>query len=352
MNDRLDRDGRIKYRAELSGSNVRSIAGVAFDGERGLVFAVAHSSSHVSAFSLDSESFARVSCNVEAMAVCQPTAIAVDWLHRVVVTEGDSSEHRVAVLSSSSLVYDARSRVWAIAARAAAQSSLCNSPQGVAVDANNHRIVVADTDHHRVVAFSAVDGSFVFASGTEGTAAGEFNFPHGVAIDHARDRIIVADTHNHRMQVLSLIDGSFLFEFSKRRDARSHRMHTPVGVCIDNRGRVIVASCATMELQAFTPEGYHVSSFDCGGNCDSPPWAVAFDEQRGLIAFSAGNRIYVIGANQWLDSTFVWSLDRHRYAPSEIKQVVLTMTLIRSLVCESPLSLLPNELLFEIFARY
>lgn len=74
MSDRLDRDGRIKYRAELSGSNVRSIAGVAFGGECGLVFAVAHSSSHVSAFSLDGECFTGVSCNLEAMAVCQPTA--------------------------------------------------------------------------------------------------------------------------------------------------------------------------------------------------------------------------------------------------------------------------------------
>jgi len=78
---------------------------------------------------------------------------------------------------------------------------------------------------------------------------------------------------------------------------------------------------------------------------------VAFDEHRGLIAFSAGNRVHVIGANQWLADTFTWRPDLHRYAPSSIKQAILTMTMIRSLVDErSAMSLIPNELLFEIFS--
>jgi len=47
---------------------------------------------------------------------------------------------------------------------------------------------------------------------------------------------------------------------------------------------------------------------------------------------------------------FIWSPDRHHEAPSSIKQAVETMAMIRSLVDESALSLLPNELLFEIFA--
>jgi len=47
---------------------------------------------------------------------------------------------------------------------------------------------------------------------------------------------------------------------------------------------------------------------------------------------------------------FTWRVDRHRYAPPWMKQAVLMMTMIRSLHHESAISLLPNELLFEIFS--
>ena len=77
---------------------------------------------------------------------------------------------------------------------------------------------------------------------------------------------------------------------------------------------------------------------------------MAFDEHRGLIAFSAGHRVHVIGANQWLADTFTWHPDRHRYAPSWIKRTVSTMTMIRSVVDDSAMSMIPNELLFEIFS--
>jgi len=101
-------------------------------------------------------------------------------------------------------------------------------------------------------------------------------------------------------------------------------------------------------LQSFTHEGHHISSFDCG---IERPSDVAFDEHRGLIAFSVDHRVHVIGANQWLADTFTWRPDLHRYAPSWMKQAVSTMTMIRSLVDDcSAMSMIPNELLFEIFS--
>jgi len=77
---------------------------------------------------------------------------------------------------------------------------------------------------------------------------------------------------------------------------------------------------------------------------------VAFDEHRGLIAFTVRRGVHVIGANQWLADTFTWRPDCHRYAPSWIKQAVSTMTMIRSLIDDSAMSMIPNELLFEIFS--
>ena len=44
-----------------------------------------------------------------------------------------------------------------------------------------------------------------------------------------------------------------------------------------------------------------------------------------------------------------WSIERHNRAPKAVKDLVLTMTMIRSIALWSSISLLPNELLFLIF---
>jgi len=221
-----------------------------------------------------------------------------------------------------------------------------NRPQGIAIDKHHRRIIVADTDNHRLMFLSSIDLSLLFSVGKQGSQPGQFYCPSGIAIDDDRHRIIVVDSLNHRVQVLSSIDGSFLFEFGSKGD-QPWQFESPEGVCIDNQGRIIVADTSNHRLQSFTHEGHHISSFDCG---TEKPSGVAFDEHRGLIAFSAGHQVHVIGANQWLPDTFTWRPDRHRYAPSWMKQAVSTMTMIRSVVDASPLSLLPNELLFEIFS--
>jgi len=225
-----------------------------------------------------------------------------------------------------------------------------NGPRGIAIDNHHRRIVIADTTNNRLVFLSSIDLSLLFSIGKQGSRPGEFSTPSGIAIDHDRCRIIVSDTGNHRMQVLSSIDGSFLLEFGSRGN-QPGQFSFPLGVCIDNQGRIIVADMRNRRLQSFTPEGHHISSFDCRNI--GPPYDVAFDEHRGLIAFSAGNRVHVIGANQWLADTFTWRPDRHRYAPRWIKQAILTMTMIRSLIDDgesASMSMIPNEILFEMFS--
>jgi len=46
----------------------------------------------------------------------------------------------------------------------------------------------------------------------------------------------------------------------------------------------------------------------------------------------------------------VWSPSKHQLACGSLKAIVETMSMIRSLVDESALSMIPNELLFEIFS--
>jgi len=44
-----------------------------------------------------------------------------------------------------------------------------------------------------------------------------------------------------------------------------------------------------------------------------------------------------------------WSIERHNRAPKAVKDLVLTIAMLRSIALWSSISLLPNELLFLIF---
>ena len=346
--DALGRDARIKLSIGTkqpgdADGMFYSPRGLAFDHHRGLLFVADGFNHRVQAFSCDDGSFvSKLGEKSYQPGLNEPWGIAIDHDHdRILITEVAS--HRVSNWSVCDQSFSSRTGTEGVGAL---EFLL---PQGVAVDKHHQRIMVVDSRNNRVQVLSSIDLSFLCAfGGKQGEQPGEFEYPSDLAIDHDRHRIIVADVFNCRVQVLSLIDGSFLFEFGSYGSGPGQFLY-PRGVCIANQGRIIVADCECCRLQAFTHEGHHISSFDCG---DELPCGVAFDEHRGLIAFSAGHRVHVIGANQWLaDTKFVWRPDRHRYAPSWMKQAVSTMTMIRSLVDEcSAMSMIPNELLFEIFS--
>jgi len=348
--DTLDRDPRIKLSI---GTKEEGDAdgqfyfprGLVFDQHRDLLLVVDSRNHRVQVFSQgDDEGFSFVSKFGEQgegpLQFDSPWGIAIDHDHDRIIT---THSCRVQVWSASDQSF------LSCVGKGGSGDLEFASAHGIAIDKHHHRIIIADFNNNRVVFLSLIDLSFLFSvgGGYRGSLPGEVNHPSAVAIDHERHRIIVADSFNHRVQVWSLIDGSFLFEFGSY-GKQPGQFALPLGVCVANQGRIIVAEFHGSQLQAFTHEGHHISSFRCG--C-ARPCAVAFDEHRGLIAFTAGNRVHVIGANQWLaDTKFVWLPDLHRHAPSWIKQAVSTMTMIRSLVDESSMSMIPNELLFEIFS--
>jgi len=349
--DALDRDARIKLSI---GTKQHGKAdglfhcpyGLVFDHHRGLLLVSDSWNHRVQVFSCDDDDGSLVSKFGEKGnqpgQFQRPDSIAIDHDHdRMLIV--DCNNHRVQSWSLSE-----QSFLSCVGHRGTRDLAF-QHPQGIAIDKHHHRIVIVDTDNHRLVLLSSIDLSLLFSVGKRGSRPGEFSRPTGVAIDDDRHRIIVTDTGNHRVQVLSSIDGSFLFEFGSEGDQPCH-LNNLLGVCIANQGRIIVADNYNQRLQSFTHEGHHISSFDCGRWY---PLAVAFDEHRGLIAFTANHRVHVIGANQWLaDTKFVWQPDRHRHAPSWMKRTVSTMTMIRSLVDEcSAMSMIPNELLFEIFSH-
>jgi len=350
--DTLDRDARIKLSigTKNSGHDDGQLSfprGLAFDHHRGLLLVVECTNHRVQVFSCDDDddggSFVSKfgEYGRQPGQFLNPWGVAIDHDHdRILITDTFNNRVQSWSLSNQSFLsfidqYESRYLEF-------------RSPRGIAIDKHHHRIIITDTNNDRLVFLSSIDLSFLFSIGKPGSRPGELCRPSSIAIDDDRHRIIVTDTINHRVQVLSSIDGSFLFEFGSQGD-QPGQINTPQGVCIDNQGRIIVADLHNHRLQSFTHEGHHISSFDCGSEY---PYEVAFDEHRGVIAFTADNRVHVIGANQWLADTFTWRPDRHRYAPSWMKQAVSTMTMIRSLVDDSnAISMIPNELLFEIFSH-
>jgi len=346
--DTLDRDARIKLsigtkeRGDADGQFYLP-TGLVFDHDRDLLL-VADSWNHrVQVFSCDDGSFvSKFGEKGNRRGQFKfPWSLAIDHDHdRILVTE--YSNHRVQSWPLSD-----QSFLSCIGEQGSGDLEF-DDPRGIAIDKHHHRIVIADTSNNRLVFLSSIDLSFLFSVAKQGSRPGEFYCPSGIAIEDDRHRIIVTDTYNHRVQVLSSIDGSFLFEFGSQ-GRRPCQFDYPFGLCIDNQGRIIVADFGNHRLKSFTHEGHHISSFNCGSE---QPSAIAFDEHRGLIGFTAGHRVHVIGANQWLADTFIWRPDRHRYAPSWMKQAISTMTMIRSLIDEcSAMSMIPNELLFEIFSH-
>jgi len=347
--DTLDRDARIKLSiGTKQEADARAMfnmpRGLVFDHHRGLLLVADRSNNRVQVFSCDDDGGCTFVSKFGEQGdqpgqFLQPWDLAIDHDHdRILVV--DCGNHRVQSWSLSE-----QSFLSCVGHHGSGDLEFY-SPRGIAIDKHHHRIIIADTGNHRLVFLSSIDLSFLFSIKKRGFEPGNFRCPSGIAIDDDRHRIIVSDNYNNRVQVLSLIDGSFLFEFGSQGN-QPGQLNYPQGLCIDNQDRIIVADLLNHRLQSFTHEGHHISSFDCGSE---KPRAVAFDEHRGLIAFSAGNRVHVIGANQWLADTFTWHPDRHRYAPSWMKQAVSTMTMIRSLGDSSAMSMIPNELLFEIFS--
>jgi len=324
--------------------------GLAFDHHRDLLMVVDGDNNRVQVFSCDDddEGFSFVSKlgeqGIQPAQFEYPCGIAIDHDHdRIFVV--DTFRHRVQSWSLSN-----QSFLSCIGHYGSGDVEF-SYPRGIAIDKHHRRIIIVDTYNNRLVFLSSIDLSLLFEiGGIKGSRPGEFSLPSSIAIDHDRCRIIVSDTNNDRVQVFSSIDGSFLLEFGSQGD-QPGQFSLPQGVCIDNQGRIIVADTWNHRLQSFNPEGHHISSFDC--HRLGQPVEVAFDEHRGLIAFSADNRVHVIGANQWLADTFTWRPDRHRHAPSWMKQAISTMTMIRSLIDDgesASMSMIPNEILFEIFS--
>ncbi len=131
-------------------------------------------------------------------------------------------------------------------------------PGGLAIDAENRFLYVADAELDQVLVYDA-DPPYkllrkigVAGKGHSLTGPGEFSKPTNLAVDKDGN-LYVSDTFNDRVQVFDA-EGNFIRTWGKPGDGPGY-FARPKGIAIDADGHVWVADTVQNRLQVFTPEG-------------------------------------------------------------------------------------------------
>jgi DNA-binding beta-propeller fold protein YncE len=129
--------------------------------------------------------------------------------------------------------------------------SLLKRPAGIARDAEQKLLYVADTHAHDVKVFDE-QGRLVQLIGRRGEGNGEFNFPTHVAF--ARGELYVTDTMNSRIQVFNA-GGELIERKFGARGLYVGNLVRPKGVAVDDEGHVYVVESYYDHLLVFSRGG-------------------------------------------------------------------------------------------------
>merc|ERR1712106_66426 len=149
-------------------------------------------------------------------------------------------------------------------------------PSGVAVNAQND-IIVADTNNHRIQIFDK-EGRFKFQFGEVGKRDGQLLYPNRVAVVKTSGDIIVTErSPTHQIQIYNQY-GQFVRKFG------ANILQHPRGVCVDNKGRIIVVECKVMRVIIFDQMGNVLNKFGCSKHLEFPNGVVVNDRQEIFIS--------------------------------------------------------------------
>lgn len=173
----------------------------------------------------------------------QPVGVAWDPRGRLFVS--DSVGGCIFVFTSAG-VFEARIGVGEL-----------TRPAGLAWDAANKRLLVADTASHCVVMLSS-DGALLGRIGRRGTQPGEFNYPTNIAIDH-QGRVYVSDTLNFRIQQFdpelrpTRVIG--------RKGDMPGCLSQPKGIAVDSEDHLYILDAHFEAVQVFDAQGQLLLGF-------------------------------------------------------------------------------------------
>ena len=187
-----------------------------------------------------------------------------------------------------------------------------------------------------------------------------------ILIDCETNNILIDKWTDHGQKLFMLKDSlndiqNLDNEFFTTKAILSHTNTTgcPLRFCPVNLGRIIVYD-ANMTVYDRNGDVIFMNEQPLSFSTEGYIRDITFDELRGVIAIIIAretndihsSEVCIFEANSWIPQTYIWSPDTHCYAPEKIKKTIEMVTVIRSLTFPSVISLLPNELLFEIFSYF
>ena len=183
-----------------------------------------------------------------------------------------------------------------------------SDPWGIAVDAHGVSYVADAGDNNRIRRIAADGVVSILAGGREGFADGvgaaaTFNTPSGLALDNAGN-LYVADTGNHAIRkitpqgVVTTLAGTGTAGYRDGAAAQA-QFDAPIGVAVDNAGKVYVADTYNDRIRVIGNDGIVATLAGAGapGYGDGvgteasfdTPCAVAIDKSGTLWVADTGN---------------------------------------------------------------
>ncbi|CAF0982433.1 unnamed protein product, partial [Didymodactylos carnosus] len=167
-------------------------------------------------------------------------------------------------------------------------------PSGIAVNGQGD-IIVADTNNHRIQVFDK-DGRFRFQFGECGKREGQLLYPNRVAVFRQSGDIVVTErSPTHQIQIYNQY-GQFIRKFG------ANVLQHPRGVCVDNRGQIIVVECKVMRIFIFDCNGNVLNKFTCSKYLEFPNGVCCNDKQE---IFISDNRAHCIKVFSQVDGQFL-----------------------------------------------
>ncbi|CAI4221671.1 unnamed protein product [Auanema sp. JU1783] len=137
----------------------------------------------------------------------------------------------------------------------------------------------------------------LFSFGKEGSGDGELCRPWGICID-LRGRVLVADRSNNRIQIFDK-DGNFLEKFGSG-GTRPGKFDRPAGITVNTLNQIIVADKDNHRIQVFDENGTFILKFGERGRPTGMfnyPWGVATNSVNHIaVSDTRNHRVQIFTA--------------------------------------------------------
>lgn len=166
-----------------------------------------------------------------------------------------------------------------------------NSPVGLFVETVTLAIWIADTNNHRIVRWSTPTGSDLLW-GSFGIGSSQLNYPHGLFVStNNSTTVYVADTSNHRIQkwVPGAINATTVAGKSGVYGSGNDTLYFPQAILVDTNGDIFISDSFNnriMHWPANSAYGLLVAGSNAAGleaNLLNTPLGLCFDRNGGLV---------------------------------------------------------------------